>query len=414
MTYNLLGALRVVESSAFIAAPLAGMLLAQYGADVIRVDPIGGGIDYGRMPRMPHPEGHGRSLYWTGLNKGKRSIAIDIRRPEGRELVQQLATAPGPQAGVVLTNLGVPWLAHEALCQYRTDMITCTIQGNADGSPAVDYTVNSATGYPMVTGAGQEHPVNHVLPAWDIACAHHAAFLVAAAVSQRQQTGSGHNIFLALSDIAFSTLSHLGVLTETEVLQQERPCIDNYLYGAFGRDFITADGHRLMVVAISPSQWKNLVKACSIAKQVSDLEKSMGVDLTDEAQRFAAREPIAHMIEHWFSKHSRSQVEAIFKAERVLFGPYQTVMELLKNDPRVSLDNPVFERVDTPGVGSHLSASAAARISGVPRAPGAPAPLLGTHTDEILYEVLGMSGALIGRLHDTGVIAGPEKDPAAV
>jgi hypothetical protein len=90
MTHKLLAPLRVIESSAFIAAPLAGLTLAQFGADVIRVDLIGGGIDYGRMPRMPHPEGKGRSLYWTGLNKGKRSIAIDIRRPEGRELLRPL------------------------------------------------------------------------------------------------------------------------------------------------------------------------------------------------------------------------------------------------------------------------------------------------------------------------------------
>ena len=88
MTYALLDGLRVIESSAFIAAPLAGLTLAQWGADVIRVEMIGGGIDYARMPRMPHPEQRGRSLYWTGLNKGKRSLAVDLRQPEGRELIQ--------------------------------------------------------------------------------------------------------------------------------------------------------------------------------------------------------------------------------------------------------------------------------------------------------------------------------------
>src|SRR5258705_12306309 len=79
MTLAFLDRLRIVESSAFIAAPLAGLTLAQFGADVIRVDMIGGGIDYGRLPLMPS----GRSLYWTGLNKGKRSVAIDLRKPEG-------------------------------------------------------------------------------------------------------------------------------------------------------------------------------------------------------------------------------------------------------------------------------------------------------------------------------------------
>ena len=102
MNFDLLGGLRVIESSAFIAAPLAGMTLAQFGADVIRIDMIGGGIDYARLPVMPE----GRSLYWTGLNKGKRSIAIDIRSPQGRELVRALVTAPGENGGVLLTKLG--------------------------------------------------------------------------------------------------------------------------------------------------------------------------------------------------------------------------------------------------------------------------------------------------------------------
>ena len=83
--------LRIVESSAFIAAPLAGLTLAQFGADVIRVEMIGGGIDYGRLPLATS----GRSLYWTGLNKAKRSIAIDLRHPQGRELVRSLVTASG-------------------------------------------------------------------------------------------------------------------------------------------------------------------------------------------------------------------------------------------------------------------------------------------------------------------------------
>ena len=204
MTYSFLGNLRVIESSAFVAAPLAGLALSQFGADVIRVDMIGGGIDYARMPRMPG----GRSLYWTSLNKGKRSVAIDLRKPQGQELVQALATAPGSNAGVLLTNIGTPWLAHDVLCAKRPDMISCTIQGNGDGSTAVDYTVNCATGFPSMTGGGSPtHPVNHVMPSWDIACAYQAAFSILAAVQHRQHSGEGAQLQLALSDVAFSMLS---------------------------------------------------------------------------------------------------------------------------------------------------------------------------------------------------------------
>ena len=91
---DILNGVRVVEASAFIAAPMCGMTLAQLGAEVIRFDQIGGGIDYRRWPVTA--DNH--SIYWADLNKGKRSIAVDLRQPEGRELVQRLIAAPGPNA----------------------------------------------------------------------------------------------------------------------------------------------------------------------------------------------------------------------------------------------------------------------------------------------------------------------------
>lgn len=405
MTYPLLNNVSVLESSAFIAAPLAGMTLAQFGADVIRIDMIGGGIDYQRMPRIS-PKG--RSLYWTSLNKGKRSVAVDLRQPQGKELVAEMAVA----AGNLLTNIATPWLNYEVLAERRADAIACVIQGNADGSTAVDYTVNCATGYPTITGDGTTaRPVNHVLPAWDVACAYQAAFAMVAALNRRQNTGEGSNIKLALSDVAFSTLSHLGVLTEAELLGQERHALGNHLYGAFGLDFGTADGLRVMVVAISASQWKALVQCCGIEPAIAGAQQSLGLDFNDEAQRFEGREIIAALLRPWFTSRSFEQVEAAFNRFKVCWGKYGGVLELLASDPRVGLANPIYERLDTPGVGAHLAARSAARFDGVEHTPTTPAALLGTHTDEVLHQLLGLTGAQIGHLHDAGVVAGPEKDP---
>lgn len=405
MTYPLLKHISIVESSAFIAAPLAGLTLAQYGADVIRIDMIGGGIDYQRMPRVS-PKG--RSLYWTSLNKGKRSVAVDIRQPQGKELVAELAS----QAGHLLTNIATPWLNDEILSARRKDAITCIIQGNADGSTAVDYTVNCATGYPLVTGGGSPAtPVNHVLPAWDIACAYQAAFAMVAALNHRQLSGEGSSIKLALSDVAFSAMSHLGVLTEAQVLSQERPSLGNHLYGAFGLDFATADDHRVMVVAISAGQWKALVQCCDIEQAIAGAQLSLGLDFADEAQRFEGRELIAALLRPWFAKRCLAQVQAQLERSRVCWGKYNSVQELLRSDSRVGLHNPIYEQLDTPGVGPHLAARATARFAGLEHTPGTAAPLLGTHTDEVLHQLLGLSGIEIGRLHDAGIVAGPEKDP---
>ncbi len=108
---DLLKGMRVVEASAFIAAPYAGLVLGQMGADVIRIDPVGGGLDYRRWPMTEK----GRSLYWASLNKGKRSIALNVRDGEGREIAQALMTQPGGAGGIVLSNLPARgWLDYQS------------------------------------------------------------------------------------------------------------------------------------------------------------------------------------------------------------------------------------------------------------------------------------------------------------
>ncbi|MGS0896338.1 CoA transferase [Burkholderia stagnalis] len=408
MNHDFLSGVRVIESSAFIAAPLAGLTLAQFGAEVIRVDMIGGGIDYHRMPVAPS----GRSLYWTGLNKGKKSIAIDLRSAAGRDLVQRLVTAPGAEGGILLTNIGVPWLDHATLAARRADMITCTIEGNFDGSTAVDYTVNCASGYPFVTGAG-DAPVNSPFPAWDACCAYQAAMAIACAVMARRQTGAGTQLRLALSDVAFSMLSHLGVLTEAEVLGTQREAIGNHIYGAFGRDFVTRDGRRLMVAGISAGQWRALVDACGLARELADLEVRVGGDFAREADRYAARDAIAAVFEPWFAARPYDEVAALFDARRVCWGPYRSVRELLADDPRVGESNPLYERMSTAGVGPHWAAGTPVRAPDRPRGAQRAAAMLGEHTDEVLAEVLGLDASARTQLREARVVAGPEADPTA-
>lgn len=406
MTYGFLNGLRVIESSAFVAAPLGGLTLAQYGADVIRIDMIGGGIDYARWPMMPN----GRSLYWTGLNKGKRSLAVDLRKPEGRQLVADLVTAQ--DSGVLLTNVAAPWLSHAKLAEARHDVITCTIEGNPDGTTAVDYTVNCATGYPLITGdAGAGRPVNHVLPAWDVACATQAAFAVLAAHGRRQASGEGSEIRISLADVAFSTLSHLGVLADAQLLDHERPAIGNDVYGGFGRDFACRDGRRVMVIAISARQWKSLVQACGIQDAMTALEAEKKLDLALEADRYAVREEIVASVAPWFATRNLSEVAMAFDAAGVCWGDYKSARELVAGDRRVSFENPIFETIETVGAGRHIAAGATARFSGIERGPVIAAPVLGEHTDAVLAEVLGLSGEAIGKLHDRGIVAGPDADP---
>ena len=401
---GILAGMRVVEGSAFVAAPLGGMTLAQLGADVIRFDPIGGGLDAHRWPVTAD----GVSLFWAGLNKGKRSIAVDMRSPQGKQLLVDLITAPGDDAGLFLTNFpAVGWLNYPALASRRPDLIMLNIVGNPDGSSAVDYTINPATGFAWTTGPDAlATPVNHLLPAWDVITGSLAATGLLAAERKRRLAGTGQFIRLALADVAMATVGHLGYLAEVQINKAERPRHGNYLYGAFGCDFATKDGKRVMVVGLTPRQWRSLVAAVGIGEACAQVEKLLGADLSKEGDRFAARHLIAALIEPWVSSRTLPEVSEIFNAHDVCWGPYQTFAELVASDPRCSPANPMFAEVEQPEIGTYLMPGSPLEFSADDRVPPTPAPRLGQHTDEVLAQILGLSAVEIGRLHDDGVVAG--------
>jgi 2-methylfumaryl-CoA isomerase len=402
---GLLSGLRIVESSAFVAAPLGGMTLAQLGADVIRVDAIGGGLDYHRWPVTAE----GNSLFWAGLNKGKRSVQVDLRTDEGRELVTDLVTAPGPDAGILLSNFpAAGWLDDERLRSRREDLVYVNIIGNPDGTTAVDYTVNPSSGFALATGPiGYDRPTNHVLPAWDITTGLHAALAVVSAVRHRERTGEGAFLTISLADIAMAMVANLGYLAQAQVTGEDRLPTGNDLYGAFGRDFPTLDHRRIMVVAISFRQWQSLVDATGIAPYLPTIEAALDVDLSQEGDRFEARDAIASFIGPWVAKRTLDEVGDAFDQHGVCWGPYQTFRQLVADDWRCSPDNPIFHERHQPGVGEVL-------------VPGSPirhavlddhadlAPLLGQHTLEVLGADLGLSDADLQDLLDRGVIAGAD------
>ena len=399
---QILSGLRVVEGAAFVAAPSGAMTLAQLGADVIRFDLIGGGLDYRRWP----VDARGSSLFWAGLNKGKRSIAVDFRKPEGQEILTRLIAAPGEDAGLFISNFPARgWLSYDNLRGQREDLIYLNLTGDRHGGSAVDYTVNPQVGMPWLTGDGRE-PVNHVLAAWDLITGQTLALGLLAAERHRRKTGAGQLVKLALADVALATMGHLGYLAEAQ-LQGEREACGNYLFGAYGKDFATADGQRLMVVGLTGNQWSALRKATGLGEALDRLGERLGLDLNAEGDRFRAREEITALFAPWFAARDFAQARAALDEQGVCWGKYQTVRELVTQDPECSTANPLFAEVEQPGIGRYLMPGSPLNFAACGRAPVAPAPCLGEHTDQILAEELGLSGAEIGRLHDAGVVAGP-------
>ena len=380
MSLGPLSGLRIVEYSAFVAAPLAGMSLAQLGAEVIRIDPPGGNIDFRRMPRSVS----GDSIYWAGLNKGKKSVVLDLSTQEGQETAQKIVCSPGKKSGILLTNLPARgWMDPERLKALRPDLITVRLNGNYDGSAAMDYTVNCASGFPIATGNTRD-PVKHVLPAWDVAAGLYLALAIVAAERVRTETGQGQEINLALSDVMLATVANLGYVGDVQVNGVNREPIGNYLYGAFGHHFSTSDSREIMVVAISPKQWKSICRATQLSEQLAMIGPMLGLDLQTEEGLYKAREAISAVLKPWFIKRTLKEVAEVFDAAGVLWGPYQDFSQLVTQDPRCSIANPMFGEVEQLRIGKILSPRSPLRFSWSGTPKPLLAPELGEHTSEVI------------------------------
>lgn len=391
-----LAGVRIVEISSFVAVPLAGMTLAQLGAEVTRVDPIGGAADYRRWPITDD----GESIYWAGLNKGKRSVAADVRSDEGQGVIRRLIA----NSGVLITNVaGREWHSYDALTELRPDLIHVEVSGRADGGTGVDYTVNAGIGFPLVTGPSElASPVNHVLPAWDVACGLYTALAVVTALRHRDATGQGQRISIPLENVALATAGNLGFFTEVMVNGTARERIGNSVYGQYGQDFVSSDGVSFMVVALTGRHFRDLTELTGTTKAVAALAETLGADFSDEGQRFVHRDALSGLFAEWFGAHTAEEIGAALSATSVLWERYRTFAEAT-TEGKVTA-NPLFTPLDQPRIGTYLAPGLPISIGGQ-YPPAVASPALGDDTAGVLNEWLGLSIEEVDRLVAFGAVA---------
>lgn len=391
-----LDGVRIVEISSFVAVPLAGMTLAQLGADVIRVDPIGGAADFRRWPLAAS----GDSIYWAGLNKGKKSVTADMRSAAGQRVVQELIR----DAGIVITNIaGRQWLSYQTLSNLREDLIHLEVVGAADGTTGVDYTVNAASGFPLLTGPAEHHgPINHVLPAWDITCGLYAALAILSALRRRDDSGCGSEIRLPLQDVALATAANLGFLTEVMVNGNQRPRLGNAIYGQFGETFTSSDDIAFMVVALTGRHLSDLAALTETSKAVDAIAEVLGANFAEEGDRYRHREVLVALFRPWFQRHDAAEITAALSASSVLWSRYLSFAELV-DDPRVT-ENELFAPLHQPGVGTYLAPGLPMSLAGRHISPR-PAPALGADTTLVLKERLGLRAEEIALLIESGTVS---------
>ncbi len=415
--YNLLNDLSIIEVSSFVASPTAGLYCAQMGAEVIRVDHKAGGLDYDRYMLTKE----GRSLSWENLNRAKKSVALDLRSGEGRELCVELAA----KTGQCITNLPErSFLSHLAMKASQPagapDMTSVRIMGWHDGRQAMDFTVNAASGYPLMTGpeewpegldAETAPPVNQVLPAWDFITGAYCAFALLSALRHRDGTGEGSEVRVPLGDVAIGTVANSGLMAETLYRGGDRERLGNAIWGAFGRDFRSKDGVRFMVAALTAKQWAGLVKAFDVTAPMQQLEAKAGVKFSDgDDPRFKHRHALFNIFQHAAGGHEYSALVERMSAHSCTFEKYRSAYQAAK-DPELVGTNPMFG--PSPANPSGFEYPAARSFANLPAqtpADPAPAPYLGQHSEEILAERLGMSSGAIGKLVDSGTVALSDKD----
>ena len=340
-----LARLRIVEVSAFVAAPLGGMILAQLRAEVIRIDPI---ARQHRRWTVAARTQRGEHLYRASLNKAKRSVTPPLDTPGG----------PGHRGAADHR----PWRG----CRYRPDqparrgwmkltenlrarrdyLIMIRLRGNHDGSGAVDYTVNCASGFPLGNGLTSE-PYNHVLPAWDVAAGLYLAVGLLRLSGCAVKPAWDKDITLALSDVMLATVGTLGYIGDVQINGVSREPIGNHLYGAFGRDFATKDGRHVMLVAISTGN--------GVRSESDGADDEAGHDraadgrghvhrgraLTQHVTRLLPNPSLGSQSERW-TRFARLWTAPAFNGAVPEFG------QLVAEDPRCSAENPMFEMVGSP------------------------------------------------------------------
>jgi 2-methylfumaryl-CoA isomerase len=270
--------------------------------------------------------------------------------------------------------------------------------------------VNPAVGFPDATGPeGTSEPVAHVLPAWDCIAGQMVALGLLAAERHRLRTGEGQLVEIALKDVAAAMIGHLGIIGEVAVNGVDRPKGGNALYGAYGQDFVCADGRRVMVIGLTERQWRGLVKATGVAAEIDALAERLGLDLRNEGNRYRARHEITAVLRPWFAARRVADFAEAFDAAGLTWSEFRSFAEAVRLDPDLSPENPMFSLLDQPGMGAFPVPGTPFQFSAVPREAPVRAPALGEHTEAILADVLGLGSGPIGRLFDRGVVAGPRQ-----
>jgi crotonobetainyl-CoA:carnitine CoA-transferase CaiB-like acyl-CoA transferase len=402
-----LGHVRVLDLSRVLAGPWCSQVLADLGAEVIKVERPGSGDDTRSWgpPYLRDRRGQetSESAYFLAANRGKKSVTIDIARPEGQDLVRRLAA----RSDVLLENFKVGTLArlglgYQDLARVNPRLVYCSISGFGQTGPyrgraGYDFLVQGMGGLMSITGESDGEPgggpVKVGVAIADILTGMYAATAVLAALAQRERTGLGQQVDLALLDVqvamlANQAMNHLVTGQPPGRLGNAHPNIVPY------QAFRTGQGHLILAVG-NDGQF---ARFCEVAGRPELARDERFASNASRVRHRAALVPIVEAI--LAGRPAAEWIEALERAG-VPCGPINDLAQVFA-DPQVRHRQMKID-VPHPLAGTAPLVSSPIRLSGAPAAPPAPPPLLGEHTHEVLLG-LGLGDAEISSLQEKGVV----------
>ena len=400
--------IRVLDLSRVLAGPWAGQIFGDLGAEVIKVERPGSGDDtrHWGPPYIKDAEGNDsrEAAYFQSANRNKQSLTLDFTQPEGQRLVRELVA----QCDVLLENFKVGGLAaygldYEPLKAINPRLIYCSITGFGQSGPyakraGYDFMIQGLGGLMSLTGRpeGEEGagPMKVGVALTDILTGLYATVGVLAALNQREQSGVGQHIDVALLDVqvaclANQAMNYLATGVSPKRLGNAHPNIVPY------QDFPSADGNFILAVG-NDGQFRKFCEVAGIANLADDSRF-----VTNKARVAHRAELIPLLRQATVFKTTAQWIEQLEKAG-VPCGPINDLQQVFA-DPQVQarglrLDLPNALGSSTPQVASPL------RLSATPVAYRSAPPLLGQHTEALLQRLLGMSETQIAELREAGVI----------
>lgn len=401
-----LDGIRVLDLSRVLAGPTAGQILADLGADVIKIERPGSGDDTRQWgpPWLTDADGNdtGESAYYLGANRGKRSAAIDLAAEDGASIVRELAT----HADVVLENFRVGGLArygldYATLVARQPGLIYCSITGFGQTGPyaerpGYDSMIQAMGGLMSITGSADGEPQKVGVAIADIMSGLYATIAVLAALHHREQTGSGQHIDLALLDVQVAGLANqaMNYLVGGRVpgrLGNAHPNIVPY------QTFAATDGY-FMVAVGNDGQFRRLCHELGLDELAADER------FATNAARVNHRDILVARLAGAFALGTRGDWLQRLEAAGVPCGPVNSIDEVFA-DRQVRARGMVAQ-AEHPLAGRVPLVASPLQFSQTPITEPAAPPTLGQHTDEVLEEILGLDAARRAELRAAGITGG--------